>query len=110
MIIQFSNDFKIMEKLRNEFIQELQLMNANPVVNENSIYLEFHNDDVDNKLWKKALDTYIGTWKILSIKINHDIPNRIMRYTIPFDLIRGKENDHSFDKIVAVANEISKRI
>lgn len=99
-----------MENLINEFIVKLKVMGANPIIKEDSIYMEFHNDNVEKKPWKEALNYYVGTWKSLSIKINHDIPNKIMRFTIPFELIKGKENDHSFEKIVAVAEQISKRI
>lgn len=99
-----------MKNLKSEFIEKLKVMKANPIIKGNSIYMEFHNDDVEKKPWKEALDFYIGRWKCLSIKVNHDIPNKIMRFTIPFDLIKGKENDHSFEKIVAVAERISKQI
>ncbi|GMN12109.1 hypothetical protein MTsPCn9_34540 [Croceitalea sp. MTPC9] len=91
-----------------EFIEKLREIGTNPVVGEDEIKLEFRTKDVDLKLWKEATDKYIGSWKKMRMGIDHDIPNKILRFTIPFEIIGGE--DYTFEQIVEVANRIAKRI
>lgn len=92
----------------DEFIEELKAMGTNPVVGKNEIKLEFRTKDVDLKRWKKATDKYIGSWKKMRMGIDHDIPKKILRFTIPFEIIGGE--DYTFDQIVEVAKQVAKRI
>ncbi len=91
-----------------EFIEELKDMGIDPIVGENKISLEFHTKDVDLKRWKSATDKYIGSWKKMQMGINHDIPNKILRFTISFEIIGGE--DYTFEQIAEVASQIAKRI
>ncbi len=91
-----------------EFIKKLEELGTNPIVGEDEIKLEFHTKDVDLKLWKKATDKYIGSWKKMRMGIDHDIPKKILRFTIPFKIIGGE--DYTFDQMVEVANRISKTL
>lgn len=91
-----------------EFIERLKEIGLDPKVGENQIELEFYTKDVDLKLWKEATDIYIGSWKKMRMRIDHDIPQKLLRFTIPFEIIGGE--DYAFEQIVEVAKKVSKRL
>lgn len=91
-----------------EFIARLREIGLNPIVGNDEIKLEFHTKDVDLKLWKEATDHYIGSWKKMQMGIDHDIPNKLLRFTIPFEIIGGE--DYTFEQIAEVAKRIAKSV
>lgn len=95
-------------RLIENFVQELQAMNLNPVCEDESIRLEYNfNDSLQTRV-SKLLNTYIGFWRSIAIKVNHDRQNRIARYYIKYQLITGK--DLTDDQLIAAVEYVQKRI
>lgn len=95
-------------RLIENFVQELQAMNLQPVCEDEGIRLEYTFNDSLQPWVSKLLNTYIGFWRSIAIKVTHDRENRIARYYIKYQLITGR--DLTDDQLIAAVEHVQKRI
>jgi hypothetical protein len=95
-------------RLIENFMQELRAMNLNPVCEDEGIRLEYTFNDSLQPWVSKLLNTYVGFWRSIAIKVNHDRENRLARYYIKYQLITGK--DLTDDQLIRAVEYVQKRI
>ena len=95
-------------RLIENFVQELQAMNLQPVCEDEGIRLEYIFNDSLQPWVSKLLNTYIGFWRSIAIKVDHDRQTRIARYYIKYQLITGK--DLTDDELIRAVEYVQKKI
>jgi hypothetical protein len=95
-------------RLIENFMQELRVMGLDPVCEDEGIRLEYTFNDSLQPWVSKLLNTYIGFWRSIAIRVDHDRENRIARYYIKYQLITGK--DLTDDQLIAAVEYVQKRI
>ena len=90
------------------FRKDLEALGIIPVLENDTLSIEYPVDSVDQKAVTKLFNQYVGFWKSIGIKHNHSREERIARYTIPVALIGGE--DLTEDQLFALTEQIQKRL
>ncbi|MBF0649145.1 hypothetical protein IR083_09965 [Dysgonomonas sp. GY75] len=99
-----AHKYRLMENL----LQELRAMGLNPVCCDEYISLVYYMPAVDQKWVIQILNRYVGFWRSIAIKTDHDRNNRMARYYINYNLITG--NDLTYEQLMEAIEYVQKKI
>lgn len=94
--------------LVGELIEKIQELGFNPVCDEEGINIEYEFEKANHKSLIKLFNKYIGFWKSIAIRTNHDKENKIARYFIKYSLITGE--DLTDNQLMSVVDHIQQLI
>lgn len=90
------------------FRKDLEALGIIPVLENDTLSIEYPIDSVDQKAVTKLFNQYIGFWKSIGIKHNHSREERIARYKIPVKYITAE--DITEEQLVTIAHNMSQKI
>lgn len=90
------------------FRKELKALGLTPVLNDDSLCLEYSIDAVDHKAVNGIINKYVGFLKSIAIITDHSREQRIARYKIPVKYITAE--DITEDQLMTIAHNMSQKI
>jgi len=99
-----AHKYRLMENL----LQELRSIGLNPVCGDEYVSLVYYMPAVDQKWVTHILNRYVGFWRSIAIKTDHDRNNRMARYYIDYNLITGK--DLTYEQLMEAIGYVQKKI
>lgn len=91
-----------------QFSEELRALNLVPVIEDETLLLEYSVDEIDHKAVNKLVDQYVGVWKSIGIERDNSLEERIARLRIPLSWITGA--DLTDDQLLCIAGKMAERL
>lgn len=93
-------------RLIERFVQELQALGLDPVCEDEGIRLEYGFGNSLQAQVNITMNRFIGFWRSIAIRTDHDRQTRIARYYIRYQLITGK--DLTDDELIRAVEYVQK--